>query len=613
MSRKSKKRAAKRAAEAVPEEILAEGSGPSADPLIEADAQALADAASDALSDAPTADVEAEVEAVAMAAEVAVTAAEAARTSSKAKKRGRKPAEPEVALDAWGQPIAVEAAAAEAAPDEPRTGAGDVAEAHRDEGNLEAADHDESTLEAASGTPGAPSDPDASDDETRAAAPDASDTADMAEDELPGEGDEAAADGAVLPTSAAAMDALQLKHLVEALVFAADKPVTVQRLRQLTRVSDTRRIEQALSELAEEYKARGIALQVVSGGYQFRTNTHYSSYVQQLIAGRPVRLSRAQLETLAIVAYRQPITRPEIDEIRGVDSSSTLKVLLERSLIRILGKREEAGRPTLYGTTKEFLDFFSLGDLRELPTLREYSELTAESRKVVSDRLGVSLEGEGTPAEQVVEALADEAAQAEDAAGSEELGASNEQPAPFDELAASDEQSGSDEQSAPADAHVAFAAPAEDLAAPDEPSAPAGVVAVAADPMTTSHDELAAAAGDEELSAADDDAFMDDEAQRAADDAAALAAVQAVDSHATMGPNAPLDPDDLAARLTAGESDHVSLASDAQDDASHAAHHDDDAVAAAPGGTDAADDALHAQDADSEAPDASASDDPPVD
>src|SRR5205814_9164508 len=90
---------------------------------------------------------------------------------------------------------------------------------------------------------------------------------------------------------------------------------------------------------------------------------------------------------------RQPITRPEIDDIRGVDSSATLKLLIDRMLIRVLGKREEVGRPMLYGTTKEFLDFFSLGDLRELPTLREYSELTAESRKVMSDRLGLAPDG----------------------------------------------------------------------------------------------------------------------------------------------------------------------------------------------------------------------------
>jgi segregation and condensation protein B len=217
---------------------------------------------------------------------------------------------------------------------------------------------------------------------------------------------EVAADGdgesdvVVLPTNAVELDDATLERLVEAIVFAADKPVTLQRLRQLTRIADPRRIEQALDALAQIYADRGIALQQVSGGYQFRTNTAYSSWVQQLIAGRPVRLSRAQLETLAIVAYRQPITRPEIDEIRGVDSSATLRLLLDRSLVRVLGKREEVGRPMLYGTTGEFLDFFSLQDLRELPTLREYSELTAESRQVMSDRLGVSLDAEPEPSSE---------------------------------------------------------------------------------------------------------------------------------------------------------------------------------------------------------------------
>jgi segregation and condensation protein B len=189
---------------------------------------------------------------------------------------------------------------------------------------------------------------------------------------------------ATLPTSANKLSEEQLRGLVEALVFASDKPLTVARLRQLTRVSDSARLQRALDQLTQHYLARGLALTSVSGGYQFRTESSYSPWVQQLITGRPVRLSRAQLETLAIIAYRQPITRPEIDEIRGVDSSGTLKMLMDRNLVRILGKREEVGRPMLYGTTREFLDFFSLGDLRELPTLREYSELSAESLKVVS-------------------------------------------------------------------------------------------------------------------------------------------------------------------------------------------------------------------------------------
>ncbi|HEU4733335.1 MAG TPA: SMC-Scp complex subunit ScpB [Kofleriaceae bacterium] len=227
-------------------------------------------------------------------------------------------------------------------------------------------------------------------------ATEAGEAGDVSEAGEAGDGDEEDA-ASVFPTSAATMDAVQLKHLVEALIFASDRPLTVQRLRQLTRVGDVRRLEQALADLMEEYRERGLILQQVSGGYQFRTRTQFSAWVQQLIAGRPVRLSRAQLETLAIIAYRQPITRPEIDDIRGVDSSATLKLLIDRMLIRVLGKREEVGRPMLYGTTKEFLDFFSLGDLRELPTLREYSELTAESRKVMSDRLGLDPDGSDDP------------------------------------------------------------------------------------------------------------------------------------------------------------------------------------------------------------------------
>ncbi|HVV81722.1 MAG TPA: SMC-Scp complex subunit ScpB [Kofleriaceae bacterium] len=212
------------------------------------------------------------------------------------------------------------------------------------------------------------------------------------------EDEEAEAADATRP-QAAGLDEATFKSLIEALVFASDKPLTIARLRQLTRVSDTRRIQTALEQLQAEHAGTGIVLSAVSGGYSFRTAAPFSSWVQQLIAGRPVRLSRAQLETLAIVAYRQPITRPEIDQIRGVDSGATLKLLLDRSLIRILGKREEVGRPLLYGTTKEFLDFFSLSELRELPTLREYSELTPESRSMVAKLGGEPLPPPAAPVE----------------------------------------------------------------------------------------------------------------------------------------------------------------------------------------------------------------------
>src|SRR5207237_149502 len=127
----------------------------------------------------------------------------------------------------------------------------------------------------------------------------------------------------------------------------------------------------------------GIQLHPVAGGYQYRSNPENAAWVQRLLQQKPVKLSRAQLETLAIVAYRQPITRPEIDQIRGVDSGGTLKTLLDRSLVRILGKKEEPGRPMLYGSSREFLEFFNLRDLKDLPTLREFHELTEEHRAQV--------------------------------------------------------------------------------------------------------------------------------------------------------------------------------------------------------------------------------------
>jgi segregation and condensation protein B len=126
---------------------------------------------------------------------------------------------------------------------------------------------------------------------------------------------------------------------------------------------------------------------------------------------KPQRLTRAALETLAIVAYRQPVTRPEIEEIRGVDCGAVVKALLERKLVKILGKKEEPGRPILYGTTREFLEFFSLKDLASLPTLREFHELSEEHRTIVEQ----APEGEGAPGslEGLVQDLADGKLQAE--------------------------------------------------------------------------------------------------------------------------------------------------------------------------------------------------------
>ncbi|MBK9070270.1 MAG: SMC-Scp complex subunit ScpB [Myxococcales bacterium] len=210
-------------------------------------------------------------------------------------------------------------------------------------------------------------------------------------------------------TDASALSDDDCKRLITALVFASDRPLPLPRIRQLLRMRDMKRVTRLVAELVASTQDDGIVLGEASSGFQFRTNPRFSGWVQHIIAGRPVRLSRAQLETLAIVAYRQPITRPEIDDIRGVDSGATLKILLERNLIKMLGKREEAGRPILYGTTREFLDFFSLGDLRDLPTLREFTELSPENQALLERQqplAGDDLDP-GTPAVEVLAQLPD--------------------------------------------------------------------------------------------------------------------------------------------------------------------------------------------------------------
>jgi segregation and condensation protein B len=179
----------------------------------------------------------------------------------------------------------------------------------------------------------------------------------------------------------------RLKGAVEALVFAASEPLT---LRELTRATKGRRkdVQQALADLGADYAGRGIQLVEGPGGYRFLTSPAYASLVRGSTGQRPVRLSRAQLESLAIIAYRQPVTRPEIDDVRGVDSGPVLRTLLDRELIRVLGKKEEPGRPLLYGTTEGFLVLLGLRSLADLPTLREFTELTDESRSTYERRLG---------------------------------------------------------------------------------------------------------------------------------------------------------------------------------------------------------------------------------
>jgi segregation and condensation protein B len=185
-----------------------------------------------------------------------------------------------------------------------------------------------------------------------------------------------------------------LKGALEALILVSDKPVAAVRLARLTS-SDVGAVRKVLAEIAEDYRGRGIALDEIAGGFQFRTSPKFAPFVRMLVQQKPTKLSRASLEALSIIAYRQPVTRPEIDDVRGVDSGSALKLLLERNLIKIIGKKEEAGRPLLYGTTTDFLELFGLKNLRDLPTLREFAELTQESRDIFERRIGEPLPGQG--------------------------------------------------------------------------------------------------------------------------------------------------------------------------------------------------------------------------
>ncbi|MCB0309110.1 MAG: SMC-Scp complex subunit ScpB, partial [Bdellovibrionales bacterium] len=172
-----------------------------------------------------------------------------------------------------------------------------------------------------------------------------------------------------------------LKSILESLLFVSEKPLTSDNLHEILSEYEKSDIDQTIQTLKTDLETndRGIYLAEVSNGYQLRTKAENAPWLFKLNKAKPVRLGKATLETLAIVAYRQPVTRPEIDEIRGVYSEHILRTLLKRNLIKILGKREEPGNPLIYGTSQEFLSFFDLKNLSDLPSLREYTELAQES------------------------------------------------------------------------------------------------------------------------------------------------------------------------------------------------------------------------------------------
>ena len=173
------------------------------------------------------------------------------------------------------------------------------------------------------------------------------------------------------------MEREDIKSIIESLLFVADNPLTIQRLGEVLEGVEQKDLRATLDELQAELESgrRGVRLVEVAGGYQLRTAKVNADWVKKLLGGRPPRMGRATLETLAIIAYRQPITRAEIEAIRGVDVDGVINTLLERSLIRAVARKDVPGRPFLYGTTPEFLQLFNLKDLTHLPTLKEMEEI----------------------------------------------------------------------------------------------------------------------------------------------------------------------------------------------------------------------------------------------
>ncbi|VAW59205.1 Segregation and condensation protein B [hydrothermal vent metagenome] len=240
----------------------------------------------------------------------------------------------------------------------------------------------------------------------------------------------------------------QLKNILEAILLTADQPMDMRRLAALFEADEARpgsdNILQALQGLQEDYQGRGIELKEVASGYRMQVNTDCAPWVSRMWEEKPPRYSRALLETLVLIAYRQPITRGEIEEIRGVSvSTHIIKTLSEREWVRVLGHKDVPGRPSMYGTTRDFLDYFNLKSLDELPGLADITDL---------DKLHPELEFEQEVAvDGEVSGDADE--DTENKAASDEITeveavAENDQPddQPDDQTVESEENKGEDMQ-----------------------------------------------------------------------------------------------------------------------------------------------------------------------
>jgi len=178
------------------------------------------------------------------------------------------------------------------------------------------------------------------------------------------------------------MNKEEFKPIVDALIFASDTPLGIQKIKQIIEEVSRKQvsakdIREIIGEINRDNKAqqRGFYLQEVAGGYQFRTRPNYASWIKKLKKSKLFRLTQSTMETLAIIAYKQPITRAETEKIRGVDSGGIIKNLLEKNIIKVMGRKNIPGRPFLLGTTKKFLEIFGLEKLSDMPSLKEFENL----------------------------------------------------------------------------------------------------------------------------------------------------------------------------------------------------------------------------------------------
>lgn len=177
---------------------------------------------------------------------------------------------------------------------------------------------------------------------------------------------------------------VEMKNIIEAYLFAAANPLSLDRLAILLE-KPRGEVRIVIDQLLIQYAPgkAGFYLAEIAGGYQFRTAVELAPWLRKLSKDRPFRFSQAALETLSIIAYRQPVTRAEVEYLRGVDSGGVMKSLLEKNLLRILGKKDVPGRPLIYGTSRHFLELFGLKELQDLPTLKEFSALDPEVAEAI--------------------------------------------------------------------------------------------------------------------------------------------------------------------------------------------------------------------------------------